>query len=74
MTPNEKRTRAAIACAVAACLLIALASGAGGLTIGADKDWAQPASDYANTRYSSLKEIKVPSQFVLELILARSPA
>jgi alcohol dehydrogenase (cytochrome c) len=57
MTPNEKRTRAAIARAVAACLLIAPASGAGGLTIGADKDWAQPASDYANTRYSSLKEI-----------------
>ena len=73
MTPNEKRPRAAIACAVAACLLIVLASGAGGLTIdasdgniaaansgwtiGADKDWAQPAGDYANTRYSSLKEI-----------------
>jgi glucose dehydrogenase len=57
MTPNEKRPRAAIACAVAACLLIALAFGAGGLTIGADKDWAQPAGDYANTRYSSLKEL-----------------
>ena len=73
MTPNEKRTRAAIACAVASCLLIALASGSGGLTIdasdgniaaanngwtiGADKDWAQPAGDYANTRYSTLTQI-----------------
>ena len=73
MTPNEKRPWAAIACAVAACLLIVLASGAGGLTIdasdgniaaansgwtiGADKDWAQPAGDYANTRYSSLSQI-----------------
>ena len=73
MTPNEKQPRTAIACAVAACLLIVLASAAGGLTIaasdgdtaaansgwtiGADKDWAQPTGDYANTRYSSLKEI-----------------
>ena len=73
MTRNEKRTRAAIACAVASCLLIAIASGSGrltidasdgniaavnnGWTIGPDKDWAQPAGDYANTRYSSLKEI-----------------
>jgi lanthanide-dependent methanol dehydrogenase len=73
MTPNEKQPRTAIACAVAACLTIVLASEAVGLTItvsdgitaaansgstiGADKDWAQPTGDYANTRYSSLKEI-----------------
>jgi glucose dehydrogenase len=28
-----------------------------GWTIGADKDWAQPTGDYANTRYSSLSQI-----------------
>ena len=73
MTPNEKQTRTASAYAIAACVLIVLASAAGGLTIaasdgntaaansgwtiGADKDWAQPTGDYANTRYSSLSQI-----------------
>jgi PQQ-dependent dehydrogenase (methanol/ethanol family) len=73
MIPNEKQLRTAIACAVAACLLTALSFGAGDLMIaasdgntagtnrewtsGADKDWAQPTGDYANTRYSLLKEI-----------------
>ena len=28
-----------------------------GWTIGADKDWAQPTGDYANTRYTSLSQI-----------------
>jgi glucose dehydrogenase len=34
-----------------------IAAADSGWTIGANKDWAQPAGDYANTRYSSLKEI-----------------
>ena len=73
MTPNEKQTRTASAYAIAACVLIVLTSGVGsqtiaasdgstaaansGWTIGADKDWAQPTGDYANTRYSSLSQI-----------------
>jgi PEP-utilising enzyme, PEP-binding domain len=34
-----------------------IAAASGGPTIGADKDWAQPAGDYANTRYSTLTQI-----------------
>jgi glucose dehydrogenase len=34
-----------------------IAAGNKGRTLGADKDWAQPAGDYANTRYSTLTQI-----------------
>jgi glucose dehydrogenase len=73
MTPIEKQTRTASAYAIAACVLIVLTSGVGsqtiaasdgntaaansGWTIGADKDWAQPTGDYANTRNSALSQI-----------------
>jgi hypothetical protein len=79
MTPNEKRPRAAIACAVAACLLIALASAAGGLTIaasdgntaaansgwtiGADKDWAQPAGGNYPLRFFRAQILRNYPQF-----------
>ena len=73
MTSRERQAGIAIACVVSACLLVTIGSGAvapaiaasdgkiavanRGWTIGADKDWAQPTGDYANTRYSSLSQI-----------------
>ena len=73
MTSKERQAGIAIACVVSACLLVAIGLGAvalaiaasegniavanSGRTIGADKDWAQPAGDYANTRYSTLTQI-----------------
>ena len=73
MTSRERQAGIAIACVVSACLLVAIGLGAvalaiaasegniavanSGRTIGADKDWAQPAGDYANTRYSTLTQI-----------------
>ena len=73
MTSNKGQPGIAITCVVSAILLAAIGSGAGvpaiaasdgniaaasgGPTIGADKDWAQPAGDYANTRYSTLTQI-----------------
>ena len=73
MTSRERQAGIPIACVVSACLLVAIGLGAvalaiaasegniavanSGRTIGADKDWAQPAGDYANTRYSTLTQI-----------------
>jgi len=73
MISKERRRGIAIACVVSARLLVAVGSGVGvpaiaasertvvaansGASIGADKDWAQPAGDYANTRYSTLARI-----------------
>ena len=73
MTSRERQAGIAIACVVSACMLVAIGLGAvalaiaasegnisvanSGRTIGADKDWAQPAGDYANTRYSTLTQI-----------------
>jgi lanthanide-dependent methanol dehydrogenase len=73
MTSKERQAGIAIACIVSACLLVAIGLGSvalaiaasegniavanSGRTIGANKDWAQPAGDYANTRYSTLTQI-----------------
>ena len=69
MTSNARQPGIVIACVELARLLVAIgtlgiaasegniAAASGGPTMGADKDWAQPAGDYANTRYSTLTQI-----------------